>query len=526
VISVEKTKTMGAIQPKYKTLRLILGDQLNEQHIWFKQVEPDVLYVMMEIRSETDYVVHHIQKVVGIFTAMREFYQQMKAKGHQFHYIKINDAGNNHTFVGNIKKLVDTHEIKSIEFQTADEYRVEAHLRKGLKEMNIPYKEFSTEHFIVEKQAFEAFFKDKKQFMMEFFYRYVRKQTGLLMENGQPIGGKWNFDSENRKKIPKTHVIQAIVGKTKEVHSVFEEISNAGISTIGTVDPSAFIWPTNRVEALEILEEFIEKCLPFFGTFQDAMTVQHPFIYHSRLSFALNIKLINPLEVCIRVEKAYHENQKLYTLNQVEGFIRQIIGWREYMRGIYLLKMPEYEQLNYFGHSRKLPAWFWDGKTKMNCLKKSISQSLTYAYAHHIQRLMVTGNFALLAGIDPDEVDRWYLGIYIDAFQWVEITNTRGMSQFADGGIVGTKPYVSSGSYISKMGDYCDSCYYKHTEKIGEKACPFNSLYWHFYFRNRSKLEKNPRISLVYRTWDKMSLQAQSDLLEQAEKHLADLDSL
>jgi len=511
---------------KYKTLSLILGDQLNENHSWFQKVDEDVLYVMMEIRSETDYVAHHIQKVIGIFSAMREFYQIMLSKGHQFEYFKILDNNNLQTFSENISNLVKQYSIDKIEFQNPDEFRVREHLINSITALNIPFTSVSSEHFVVEINEFQDFFKDKKQYIMEFFYRFVRKKTRLLMQGSSPIGDKWNFDSENRNKIPKNHVIITLDEKTKNLEAIHNEIIEAGISTIGEVDSKNFSWSTNREEALILLDEFIEKCLPFFGTFQDAMTVKHPFIYHSRLSFAMNIKLISPLEVCKRVEKAYFENPDLYALNQVEGFIRQIIGWREYMRGIYWMKMPEYEHLNYFDHSRKLPNWYWNGNTKMNCLKNTIKQSLNHSYAHHIQRLMVTGNFALLAGIDPDEVDNWYLGIYIDAFQWVEITNTRGMSQFADGGIVGTKPYISSGTYISKMSDYCESCQYKHTEKIGEKACPFNSLYWNFYEKNRAKLEMNPRISMMYRTWDKMSNQTKVELIEQAEKHLANLDNL
>jgi len=254
------------------------------------------------------------------------------------------------------------------------------------------------------------------------------------------------------------------------------------------------------------------------------MTTWDPYLFHSRLSFSMNSKMLSPLEVVERVEKFWYENQDEIAISQVEGFIRQIIGWREYMRGVYWAKMPEFAELNFFGHERELPKWFWTGKTKMKCLSHSIGQSLEYAYAHHIQRLMVIGNFALLAGIHPDELDQWYLGIYIDAIEWVEITNTRGMSQFADGGIVGTKPYVSSANYIKKMGNYCEHCAYSQKEKLGEKACPFNSLYWHFHDRNREKLEKNPRIGMVYRTWDKMKNKA--EILDQAEKYLENLNDL
>jgi deoxyribodipyrimidine photolyase-related protein len=301
-------------------------------------------------------------------------------------------------------------------------------------------------------------------------------------------------------------------------------IEKAGVKTIGTIDPERFQWPVSRQESLEILDHFCEQLLANFGAYQDALTTWDPYLFHSRLSFSLNTKMISPLEVVQTVEKYWYAHQNQISIAQVEGFIRQIIGWREYMRGIYWAKMPEFRDLNYFGHDRKLPDWFWTGSTKMNCLKESIGQSLDLAYAHHIQRLMVTGNFTLLAGIHPYEVDQWYLGIYIDAIEWVEITNTRGMSQFADGGIVGTKPYVSSANYIKKQGNYCDHCAYEAAKKTGHGSCPFNSLYWHFYARNREKLEKNPRIGMMYRTWDKMT--NQQEVLDQAEFYLKNLDSL
>lgn len=248
-------------------------------------------------------------------------------------------------------------------------------------------------------------------------------------------------------------------------------------------------------------------------------------LYHARISFSLNTKMLSPLEVIQKAVFAHEKNSSTITIEQTEGFVRQILGWREYMRGIYWAKMPEYSALNYFEHDRKLPKWFWDGKTRMNCLKHAITQSLEYAYAHHIQRLMITGNFALLAGIHPDEVDKWYLGIYIDAIEWVEITNTRGMSQFADGGIVGSKPYVSSANYIDKMSNYCKTCFYDKT-KNRRKSCPFNSLYWNFYNAHEQKLSKNPRIGMMYTTWKKMDPSAKTALLEQAQTYLQTIDSL
>jgi deoxyribodipyrimidine photolyase-related protein len=275
-----------------------------------------------------------------------------------------------------------------------------------------------------------------------------------------------------------------------------------------------------------VLEHFLEHGLPEFGRFQDAMSSEHPVLFHSRLSFALNAKMVSPLEVIRRTIESWHAHEQRIGISQVEGFIRQILGWREYLRGIYWEQMPGYARCNNFAHTRKLPDFYWSGETRMNCLRIAIRQSLETAYAHHIQRLMITGNFALLAGVDPDAVDEWYLGIYIDALQWVEITNTRGMSQFADGGLVGTKPYVSSAAYISRMSDYCRSCFYDPKNRFGPPACPFNSLYWHFYHRHRTRLEGNPRIGFVYKTLDRMDGDDRRRILAQAETYLNQIEEL
>jgi deoxyribodipyrimidine photolyase-related protein len=375
-----------------------------------------------------------------------------------------------------------------------------------------------------DREFLTNFFKGKKTFLMESFYREMRRKYQVLMEGNQPLTGQWNYDQDNRQALKDKSLILPPRLHPKQAGPIVDLLDRCGVSTLGTIDTEAFVWPTSRKESLELLDHFCEHLLVHFGSYQDALTTWDPYLFHSRLSFSLNCKLISPLEVVKTVEAYWSRHQDQIGIAQAEGFIRQILGWREYMRGIYWAKMPEFGQLNYFGHERKLPDWFWTGNTKMNCLSQSIQQSLDLAYAHHIQRLMVTGNFALLAGIHPDEVDRWYLGIYIDAIEWVEITNTRGMSQFADGGIVGTKPYVSSANYIKKQGNYCGTCAYQADKKTGERSCPFNSLYWHFHARNRELLEKNPRIGMVYRTWDKMS--NQQAILAQAEAYLLDLENL
>ncbi len=512
---------------KDKTLRLILGDQLNLQHSWFQKVDKDITYVLMEVKSETSYTLHHIQKVIGFFAAMRHFANSLKRLQHHVIYIHLNDSHNLHSFQDNCTSLINNLGFTRFEYQEPDEYRVDICLKNFVENLSIPYKAYSTEHFYTSRSELSELFSGKKNFLMETFYRYMRKKHKVLVDKDQkPLNGKWNFDADNRKKLPASHPVISPKLFANDLSVLHDEINQSAVSTIGSVDSKNFLWPISRDQSLALLEFFIQHCLKSFGTYQDAMDKNEWSIYHSRLSFSLNTKMLSPKEVVDQVVGAYLENPSQFEYHQIEGFVRQILGWREYMRGIYWAKMPEYAKLNFFGHNQQLPDWFWTGNTNMNCLKCSIDQSLHFAYAHHIQRLMITGNFALLAGIDPDAIDAWYLGIYIDAIEWVEITNTRGMSQFADGGIVGTKPYVSSASYIHKMSNYCAGCHYDNKLKIGENACPFNSLYWNFYAKYESKLCKNPRIGMMYRVWEKMSPDVKVNIIKQAEYYLEKINRL
>ncbi len=512
---------------KIKTLRLILGDQLNINHSWFKQVDEDIIYLLMEIRTETDYAQHHVQKVLGIFAAMQDFSSHLQSLGHKVIYIKLNDTNNLQNFDKNCNAIILKNNFTQFQYQLPDEYRVDEYLKAYSATLKITTKVSDTEHFYSTRNELANIFEGKKTYLMETFYRNMRKKHNVLMQsNTNPLHNKWNFDEDNRQKLPKNYKTVQPLLFNNDVSLIEAEIKKSTIKTIGTVNSKHFLWPINRTQSLQLLNYFVENCLPLFGTFQDAMAPNEWSLYHSRLSFSMNIKLLSPHEVVNKAIEAYYLRPNEIEYNQLEGFVRQIIGWREYMRGIYWLKMPEYATLNYFEHTQKLPTWFWTGETKMNCLKDAITQSLEYAYAHHIQRLMITGNFALLAGVDPDEIDAWYLGIYIDAFEWVEITNTRGMSQFADGGIVGTKPYVSSATYINKMSSYCNGCYYDKSKKTGEKACPFNSLYWNFYNTHERKLAKNSRIGMMYNVWNKMQPNAKEELLLQANYYLTHINEL
>ena len=509
-----------------KTLRLLLGDQLNSEHSWFDEVNPNVIYVMAEMRQETDYVKHHIQKVVAFFLSMRNFSEELINKGHQVVYYKISDSNNPHNLEQLILDLVENNKIEQFEYQFPDEYRLDEQLKSICEKLSIPKKAVDSEHFYTSRTELGDFFKGKKQLLMESFYRMMRKKHAVLMVGDQPLDGKWNFDHNNRNQYKNEVPIPFPLEFHQNVSEIITEIESQNITTFGSIDAENFNWPTSRNESLQLIDYFCEHLLAHFGTYQDSLFSGHKFLFHSRLSFAMNSKMISPKEVVDAVISYYYQNQETIELAQVEGFVRQIIGWREYVRGIYWKEMPDYSKMNALENYNPLPDFFWTGKTKMKCMQHSISQSLSEAYAHHIQRLMVIGNFSLLAQLHPDEVDAWYLGVYIDAIEWVEMPNTRGMSQYADGGIVATKPYVSSGSYINKMSNYCGSCHYNVKEKLSEKACPFNSLYWHFLDEKKQHFANNQRMSMMLALLRKMKPEELAATKEKAISILEDINNL
>jgi deoxyribodipyrimidine photolyase-related protein len=410
------------------------------------------------------------------------------------------------------------------EYLSPDEYRLDKQLTEFCKTISIKNTVFDTEHFYTDRSELKNFYEGKKLYVMENFYRYMRKKHHVLMEGSKPEGGEWNYDKSNRKKWKKETLIPPYKIFLKDVSELVNEIKIAEIQTIGNINIKNFEYPTTRNEVLDQLDYFCSHLLIYFGDFQDAMHTDEVNLYHSRISFAMNIKLISPKEVIEKVLETYRHAKNEIHISQVEGFIRQIIGWREYMRGMYWALMPSYKELNVLNNQNKLPNFFWTGKTKMNCLKNTINNSLDNAYAHHIQRLMITGNFALLMQLHPDEVDAWYLGIYNDAIEWVQLTNTRGMSQFADGGKIATKPYVSSANYIDKMSNYCGSCYYNKKEKTTPKACPFNSLYWNFLDDKREQLSKNRRMGMMYSLLNKIPASDLASIKEKAQHIIENAD--
>jgi deoxyribodipyrimidine photolyase-related protein len=506
-------------------LRLVLGDQLNPLHSWYLERDDAVVYVLMEIRAETDYAVHHAQKVIAVFAAMRDFARWLAEQGHRVRYLALDDPDNLHTFADNLDRLAAHYRAHTLCYQAPDEWRLDQVLEHYALRSSLRVTQCDSEHFYTTRYEVAEFFGPRKRWVMESFYRHMRRRTGVLLDSdGGPEGQRWNFDQENRKPWRGKPSVPELPHAHHDHSALWRMIQAQNVRTMGEPCAEHFGWPLNRVEALRQLDAFVVDRLPYFGAFQDALAADQATLFHSLLSFALNTKMLHPHEVVERACAAWRNG--LAPLAAVEGFVRQILGWREYVRGYYWASMPSVAKANALDHSRPLPEWFWTGRTHMRCLAQSIGQSLKTAYAHHIQRLMVIGNFALLAGVAPHEVHRWYLGIYIDAFEWVELPNTLGMSQHADGGRLASKPYVSSAAYIQRMSDYCSGCRYTPHRKTGSGACPYNALYWDFFERNRPHLAGNPRLSLTYRQLDTMDEAVRSALGQQARFYLDRLDQL
>jgi len=485
------------------SLRLILGDQLSKSVSALQGYGSDEDIVLMcEVWDEATYVKHHKKKLVFLFSAMRHFANELKESGYKVVYTKLNDKKNTGSLKSELKRVLEEHDIDQIIVTHPGEYRVLIDMNQWEDDLGVPVEIRPDDRFLCAPEEFASWAEDRKQVRMEYFYREMRKKYSILMNGDDPIGGKWNYDADNRKPpisgltIPKPY--------SEDIDSITREVSEL-VSTrfsehFGDMEP--FFFAVTRDQALSALKLFIDERLCNFGDYQDAMIEGEPWMYHSHISFYLNCGLLLPMECVEAAEEAYLQDRS--PLNATEGFIRQIIGWREYMRGVYWLKMPEYAEENFFEASRDLPDLYWTGNTKMNCLHQCVVETKENAYAHHIQRLMVLGNFTLLTGISPKQVNEWFLTVYADAYEWVELPNVSGMVLFADGGYLASKPYAAGGAYINKMSNYCKNCTYKVSKKEGPKACPFNYLYWDFLARNRKKLQSNYRVSMMYKTYDRM----------------------
>ena len=507
-------------------LILILGDQLSHRLSALEGADKDNdLVVMAEVHSEASYTNHHKKKLVFIFSAMRHFADALEEDGWRVHYQRYHPDNPAQSIEQVIAELVRECQPERVITTECGEWRLHEQISRWHKTLGIPVEIRPDTRFVCNIDEFAHWAEGRKQLRMEFFYREMRKKTGLLMTSeGQPEGGQWNFDTDNRKKwagkppapAPFREEPDAI---TTEVIELVNEYFSEHFGTTGN-----FHYAVTAEQAQEALAHFVDFALPCFGDYQDAMSDNEDWLFHSILSPYLNTGLLDPMEVCEEAVRAWHAGRA--PLNAVEGFVRQIIGWREFVRGIYWLLMPGYARENRLGNTRELPWFYWSGDTKMRCMHKAIDATARNAYAHHIQRLMVTGNFALLAGVKPEAICDWYLAVYIDAFDWVELPNTLGMVMHADGGYLGSKPYAASGKYIQRMSDHCQNCHYRVQDATGDRACPFNSLYWHFIDRHREDFANNPRMTMMYRNWDKQKSERREALRARADWVLANIETL
>ncbi len=484
-------------------LRMVLGDQLTPSLSALSDLDParDVV-LMAEAQAECTYVRHHAIKIVLVLSGMRHFAAALRARGVTVDYITLDDPDNTQSLRGEFLRAVERHQPERAVLTEPGEWRLSEDMRRWQDAAGLEVDIRDDTRFFARIQEFLAWARDRRGLRMEFFYRDMRRRHAILMDGDQPEGGAWNYDRENRASLPKG-VANPPVPRfqpdaiTHDVITLVERQFPAHVGCAGD-----FALPVTPEDARRALADFIEYRLPSFGTFQDAMKSGEPVLFHALVSTSMNLGLLEPREICAVAEDAYRRGHA--KLNAVEGFIRQIVGWREYVRGIYWMNMPAYADKNVLGAVQRMPWFYWTGRTRMNCLHHAITDTLAHAYAHHIQRLMITGNFALLAGLHPDDVDEWYLIVYADAYEWVEMPNVRGMALFADGGIMGSKPYAASGAYINRMSDYCKGCAYDVKDAVGPNACPFNFLYWDFFARHEKALAGNIRLAMPMKTLSRM----------------------
>ncbi len=502
-----------------RSLVLVLGDQLNHDSAVFDDFDStrDTVW-MAEVAAEATHVWSSRPRIAMFLSAMRHFHVELLARGRPVSYRRLDDADNAGTLAAELRRTLNSVRPQRVVVAHPGEWRVLQDLRAVAAECGVPLEVRPDRHFLATPAAFAAHARGRKQLRMEYFYRALRRSTGVLMDGDQPVGGKWNFDSENRASFPR-----AGPGLLPQPpHFAPDEITREVLALIAQRFPNHpgrlehFAWPVTAAHTEHALERFIRERLPLFGQYQDAMWSNQPFLYHALLSAALNLKLLDPRRVLAQSEAAFHAG--VAPLAAVEGFIRQILGWREYVRGVYWLFMPGYLERNALAAQRPLPAFYWTGETELNCLRAVLTQTLEHGYAHHIQRLMVTGLFALLLGVSPRAVHEWYLAVYVDAVEWVELPNTLGMSQYADGGVMASKPYVASGKYIQRMSNYCRGCRYQPEQAVGDDACPFTTLYWDFLLRHGAQLRKNPRMTMQLRNAERLDATARSAIRAQAEQ--------
>ena len=488
-----------------QTVRLLLGDQLSRDisSLGDLDVERDVV-LMAEVMAEATYVRHHPKKIAFVFSAMRHFADALKAEGVTVEYVRLDDPDNSGSLAGEAQRAVARHGAAKLAVTEPGEWRLAEEMAGWQERLGLPVEVRDDSRFFCSRAAFADWAEGRKSLRMEHFYREMRRSTGLLMEpDGKPVGDRWNLDQENRKAIPPE--VEAPPRHGVEPDAITQDVIDLVAERFGhhfgTLD--GFDFAVTADDAKAGFEHFVTHALPRFGDYQDAMRLGDPLLFHARIGVYLNAGLLSPQRVCERAEQAWREGDA--PLNAVEGFIRQILGWREYVRGIYWLKMPDYAARNALSAERRLPEFYWTGETDMACLRDCVEQTRREAHAHHIQRLMVLGNFALLAGVDPAAVNYWYMVVYADAYEWVELPNVHGMAIHADGGVMASKPYAASGKYIDRMSDYCKHCRYDPKKQLEKNACPFNALYWRFIMTHRETFQGNPRMAFPLKTLDRMT---------------------
>ena len=499
-------------------MRLVLGDQLSPGISSLADADPgrDVILIC-EVMAEATYVPHHPQKIAFLFSAMRHFAAELVERGFRVDYVRLEDEGNSGSFRGEAARALSRHGAERLVVAHPGEWRVLADMLEWEPEFGVPVEIREDNRFFCTQDEFRRYAEGRRNLVLEFFYREMRRRTGLLMDAfGEPEGGQWNFDKENRKSLPAGIALPEPFAEEPDAitRDVLALVARKFGHHFGALEPFGFA--VTAAGAERALERFLADGLPGFGDYQDAMKQGEDRLFHSVLSGYMNAGLLDPRDVCRRAEEEYRAGRA--PLNSVEGFIRQILGWREYLRGVYWLKMPGYAETNHLGAGRPLPNFYWTGKAPMNCVRQTVDQTRRTAHAHHIQRLMVTGNFALLLGVEPAQIEEWYLAVYFDAYDWVELPNVHGMVMHADGGFIATKPYAASGKYINRMSDYCGSCVYDVRKTVGPRACPFNLLYWNFLMENAPKLRGNRRLWNTYWTLDRMSEEKKAAIQVQANK--------
>ena len=500
-------------------LRVVLGDQLSRSLSALEDLDPRTDVVLMaEVAAEADYVPHHRKKLVLFFSAMRHFADALARSGVAVDYVRLDDPANTGTLAGEVARAAARHGAARIVATHPGEWRIARDMQGWGAATGLPVEIREDGRFFATRGRFAAHARGRRQLRMEYFYREMRRETGILMDGASPAGGEWNYDAENRKALPRDIVPPPAFAETPDAttREVIDMVARRFPDRFGALED--FGYAVDAAGAERAFAHFLTHGLQRFGDYQDAMKRGEPTLFHSIVSPYLNLGLLDPGAVCRAVEAEWRAGR--VPLNAAEGFIRQILGWREYVRGIYWLKMPDYAATNALGATRPLPDFFWTARTDMACLAECIGQTQRTAYAHHIQRLMVTGNFALLAGLDPAEVERWYLAVYSDAVEWVELPNTHGMALFADGGMLGSKPYAASGKYIARMSDYCGSCRHDVGDLLGERACPFNALYWNFLMAHEGTLRGNRRMAMIYASLDRMGAEKQAAIRAKARAFL------